>query len=61
MRMLDGVNEGWIEFESDETDSWKGDTSLMTVLQLSRTKGSKHLSTKAQTAAAARGRSSFLK
>jgi hypothetical protein len=32
MRMLDGFNEGWIEFQSDETDSGKGDTSLMTVL-----------------------------
>lgn len=32
MRMLDGFNEGWIEFESDETDSCKGDTSLVSVL-----------------------------
>ena len=32
MRMLDGFNEGWIEFESSETDSCKGDTSLVSVL-----------------------------
>src|SRR3954466_2894756 len=33
MRMLDGFNEGWIEFENDETDSCKGNTSLVSVLQ----------------------------
>jgi uncharacterized protein YbjT (DUF2867 family) len=32
MRMLDGLNEGWIKFESDETDTCKGDTSLVSVL-----------------------------
>jgi NAD(P)H dehydrogenase (quinone) len=32
MRMLDGFNEGWIEFENDGTDSCKGDTSLLSVL-----------------------------
>jgi hypothetical protein len=32
MRMLDGFNEGWIEFESGETASCKGGTSLATVL-----------------------------
>jgi NAD(P)H dehydrogenase (quinone) len=33
IRMLDGFNEGWIEFESRETDLRKGDTSLMSVVQ----------------------------
>ena len=33
MQMLDGFNEGWIEFERGESDSLKGTTSLQTVLQ----------------------------
>lgn len=33
IRMLDGFNEGWIEFESGETGSWKGEVPLQTVLQ----------------------------
>jgi NAD(P)H dehydrogenase (quinone) len=33
IRMLDGFNEGWIEFESGETGSRKGKVSLETVLQ----------------------------
>ena len=32
MRMLDGFNEGWIEFEKT-TDVVKGNTTLETVLQ----------------------------
>lgn len=32
MRMLDGFNEGWIEFENGEPGSQKGSTSLKTVL-----------------------------
>jgi uncharacterized protein YbjT (DUF2867 family) len=33
IRMLDGFNEGWIEFESGEAGSQKGSTSLETVLK----------------------------
>jgi len=33
MRMLDGFNEGWIEFERKETGSQKGNTTLETVLK----------------------------
>ena len=33
MRMLDGFNEGWIEFESGETGSRKGSTVLEAVLK----------------------------
>jgi uncharacterized protein YbjT (DUF2867 family) len=33
IRMLDGFNEGWIEFESGETSSWKGEVPLKAVLQ----------------------------
>ena len=31
--MLDGFNEGWIEFESGEAGSRKGKVDLRTVLQ----------------------------
>jgi MFS family permease len=33
IQMLDGFNEGWIEFESGETGSRKGKIELRTVLQ----------------------------
>jgi uncharacterized protein YbjT (DUF2867 family) len=33
MRMLDGFNEGWIEFEKKEAGSHKGSTTLETVLK----------------------------
>jgi NAD(P)H dehydrogenase (quinone) len=33
IRMLDGFNEGWIEFESGEAGSRKGTTEMRTVLQ----------------------------
>ena len=33
IRMLDGFNEGWIEFESDSTNIVKGKTRLETVLR----------------------------
>jgi uncharacterized protein YbjT (DUF2867 family) len=33
IRMLDGFNEGWIEFESGEAGSRKGKTTLKTVLR----------------------------
>jgi uncharacterized protein YbjT (DUF2867 family) len=33
IRMLDGFNEGWIEFERGETGSRKGNVALETVLQ----------------------------
>ena len=33
MRMLDGFNEGWIEFEGGESASIKGKISLSTVLR----------------------------
>ncbi|MDF5731172.1 MAG: hypothetical protein PUP92_25020 [Rhizonema sp. PD38] len=33
MRMLDGFNEGWIEFESGECGSIKGEIELETVLK----------------------------
>src|SRR3954469_12842700 len=33
MRMLDGFNEGWIEFKSDEADSCKGNIALEPVLR----------------------------
>jgi uncharacterized protein YbjT (DUF2867 family) len=33
MRMLDGFNEGWIEFENRESGSQNGSTSLVSVLQ----------------------------
>jgi uncharacterized protein YbjT (DUF2867 family) len=34
IRMLDGFNEGWIEFESGEAGSRKGKVALETVLQM---------------------------
>jgi NAD(P)H dehydrogenase (quinone) len=33
MRMLDGFNEGWIEFEGGERGSLKGTVALETVLR----------------------------
>ena len=33
VQMLDGFNQGWIEFEGGETGSVKGDVALETVLQ----------------------------
>jgi hypothetical protein len=33
IRMLDGFNEGWIEFESGEAGSQKGKVALETVLR----------------------------
>jgi hypothetical protein len=33
MQMLDGFNEGWIEFERGEAGSKKGNVALKTVLQ----------------------------
>jgi NAD(P)H dehydrogenase (quinone) len=33
IRMLDGFNEGWIEFENGEASSQKGSTSLESVLK----------------------------
>jgi hypothetical protein len=33
IQMLDGFNEGWIEFESGEAGSRKGKVELSTVLQ----------------------------
>jgi len=33
IRMLDGFNEGWIEFERGEAGSRKGNTALETVLK----------------------------
>jgi hypothetical protein len=33
MRMLDGFNEGWIEFERGKSGSQKGNTSLEAVLK----------------------------
>jgi len=33
IRMLDGFNEGWIEFENGEASSRKGEVALKTVLQ----------------------------
>jgi len=33
IRMLDGLNEGWIEFERGEAGSQKGTTSLESVLR----------------------------
>ena len=33
MRMLDGFNEGWIEFERGKPGSQKGNTNLETVLK----------------------------
>ena len=33
IRMLDGFNEGWIEFENGEEGSLKGQTELETVLR----------------------------
>ena len=33
MQMLDGFNEGWIEFEGGEAGSLKGEVSFETVLQ----------------------------
>jgi hypothetical protein len=32
-QMLDGFNEGWLEFESGEMGSLKGQTGLETVLR----------------------------
>lgn len=34
IRMLDGFNEGWIEFENSEASSRKGEVALKTVLQM---------------------------
>jgi NAD(P)H dehydrogenase (quinone) len=33
IQMLDGFNEGWIEFEGGEVGSRKGNTTLQTVLR----------------------------
>jgi hypothetical protein len=33
IRMLDGFNEGWIEFENGEVGSRKGEVAPKTVLQ----------------------------
>ena len=33
IQMLDGFNEGWIEFEGGEAGSIKGETKLETVLR----------------------------
>ncbi len=33
IRMLEGFNEGWIEFQSGEAGSRKGEVALKTVLQ----------------------------
>ena len=33
IRMLDGFNEGWIEFENGAAGSRKGEVALKTVLQ----------------------------
>ena len=33
IRMLDGFNEGWIEFENGEAGSQKGNVALETVLK----------------------------
>lgn len=33
MRMLDGFNDGWIDFEGEGTESRRGETTLDTVLQ----------------------------
>jgi NAD(P)H dehydrogenase (quinone) len=33
VQMLDGFNQGWIEFEGGEAGSVKGDVALETVLQ----------------------------
>ncbi len=42
IRMLDGFNEGWIEFERGASSSHKGTTSLETVLQSLINRASKH-------------------
>lgn len=34
MQMIDGFNQGWIEFEGGEENSFKGETSLEAVLRL---------------------------
>jgi hypothetical protein len=34
IRMLDGFNEGWIEFENAEASPRKGEVALKTVLQM---------------------------
>jgi hypothetical protein len=41
IQMLDGFNEGWIEFESGEAGSRKGTVALKTVLKtlIDRQKG----------------------
>jgi uncharacterized protein YbjT (DUF2867 family) len=41
IRMLDGFNEGWIEFESGEAGSRKGKVALKTVLQALIERGNK--------------------
>jgi hypothetical protein len=33
IRMLDGFNDGWIEFENGDTGSRKGEVALKSVLQ----------------------------
>ena len=33
IRMIDGFNEGWIEFENGQAESRKGEVALKTVLQ----------------------------
>jgi hypothetical protein len=33
IQMLDGFNQGWIEFEGGEASSEKGSTELVTVLR----------------------------
>ena len=42
IRMLDGFNEGWIEFEHGASSSHKGTTSLETVLQSLINRANKH-------------------
>jgi hypothetical protein len=42
IRMLDGFNEGWIEFERGIASSNKGATSLETVLQSLINRANKH-------------------
>lgn len=42
IRMLDGFNEGWIEFERGAVSSRKGTTRLETILQLLIDRASKH-------------------
>lgn len=43
-QMLDGFNEGWIEFESGEARSRKGRVDLESVLHVLMQQSSAHLS-----------------